>query len=123
MTACATTKIEYVREIPAVTFPVFPPPDCVEYDEEMDTVSMPLWYWQKIAEYKIDVDAAQDYLTALRGQADVERMRILSETGKKKTGARRRRSDTEGMEALARKTREKTDKKMRILSEKARGKK
>jgi hypothetical protein len=102
MTACATTKIEYVRKIPAVTFPVFPPPDCAEYDEEADAVSMPLWYWQKIAEYKIDVDAARDYLTALRGQADVERMRILTKTGKKKTG---------GMEALARKTREKTDKK------------
>jgi hypothetical protein len=84
MTACATTKIEYVREIPAVTFPVFPPPDCVEYDEEADTVSMPLWYWQKIAEYKIDVDAAREYLIVLRGQADVERMRILSEKARGK---------------------------------------
>jgi hypothetical protein len=84
MTACATTKIEYVREIPAVAFPVFPPPDCVEYDEETDTVSMPLWYWQKIAEYKIDVDAARDYLTMLRGQADVERVKILSTEAKKK---------------------------------------
>jgi hypothetical protein len=84
MTACATTKIEYVREIPSVTFPVFPPPDCVEYDEETGTVSMPLWYWQEIAEYKIDVDAARDYLTALRGQADVERTRILSKKAKGK---------------------------------------
>jgi hypothetical protein len=84
MTACATTKIEYVREIPAVTFPAFPNPDCVEYDEEADTVSMPLWYWQKVAEYKIDVDAIRDYLTLLHGQADVERMRILAEQGKKK---------------------------------------
>jgi hypothetical protein len=85
MTACATQpKIEYVREIPAAAFPVFPPPDCVEYDEETDAVSMPLWYWQKIAEYKIDVDAARDYLTALRGQAEGERMRILSENAKGK---------------------------------------
>jgi hypothetical protein len=68
MTACAT-KIEYVREIPAVTFPAFPPPDCVEYDEATGTVTMPLWYWQKIAEYKIDVDAARDYLKKLRAQA------------------------------------------------------
>ena len=67
MTACAT-KIEYVREIPAVNFPVFPPPDCVTYDEATDTVSMPLWYWQKIAEYKIDVDSARDYLAALRAK-------------------------------------------------------
>jgi hypothetical protein len=56
----------------------------VEYDEETDTVSMPLWYWQKVAEYKIDVDAIEEYLTILRGQADVERMKILSEKGKKK---------------------------------------
>jgi hypothetical protein len=89
-----------VREIPAVTFPVFAPPDCVEYDEKTDTVSMPLWYWQQIAEYKIDVDAIRDYLTLLRGQADVERMKILKERGKSKTG---------GMSALAEKTREKVD--------------
>jgi hypothetical protein len=74
MATCATTKIEYAREIPAVPFPVFPPPDCVEYNEATDTVTMPLWYWQKIAEYKIDVDAAHDYLRQLRTQA------ALSET-------------------------------------------
>jgi hypothetical protein len=104
MTACATTKIEYVREIPAVTFPVFPPPDCVEYDEETDTVSMPLWYWQKIAEYKIDVDAARDYLTVLRGQADVERMRMLKERGIQRADG--------GMGELAKKTRKRTDGKL-----------
>ncbi|MDR1586940.1 MAG: hypothetical protein LBS57_05745 [Treponema sp.] len=65
--ACASTpRIEYVHDVPAVTFPVFPPPDCVEYDETTDTVSMPLWYWQKIAEYKIDVDAVEEYLDKLR---------------------------------------------------------
>jgi hypothetical protein len=101
VTACATQpKIEYVREIPSVAFPVFPPPGCVEYNEETDTVSMPLWYWQKVAEYKIDIDAIRDYLTLLRGQADVERMRILKEQGKDKTG---------GMSVLARKTKEKVD--------------
>jgi hypothetical protein len=84
MSCAGTPRIEYVREIPAVVFPVFPPPDCVEYDETADTVFMPLWYWQKIAEYKIDVDAARDYLTLLRGQADVERMKILAERAKKK---------------------------------------
>jgi hypothetical protein len=71
-----------VREIPAIDFPVFPPPDCVEYDEATDTVFMPLWYWQDIAEYKIDVDAARDYLTLLRGQAEAERMKLLA--GRKK---------------------------------------
>ena len=67
MTACGTTPgVEYIHEIPDVVFPVFPPPDCVTYDEETDLVSMPLWYWQKIAEYKIDVDAIENYINQLR---------------------------------------------------------
>jgi hypothetical protein len=66
ITACETTpKIEYIHEIPDVTFPVFPPPDCVTYDDATDLVSMPLWYWQKIAEYKIDVDAIEAYIKGL----------------------------------------------------------
>ena len=65
--ACKTTpKIEYIHEIPDIIFPVFPPPDCVSYDDDTDLVSMPLWYWQKIAEYKIDVDAIRDYINQLR---------------------------------------------------------
>jgi hypothetical protein len=44
----------------------------VEYDEETDTVSMPLWYWRLIAEYKIDVDAAEEYLDRLRAEAQPE---------------------------------------------------
>jgi hypothetical protein len=65
--ACETTpKIEYIHEIPDVTFPIFPIPDSVTYDEETDTVSMPLWYWQKIAEYKIDVDTIEAYIKGLR---------------------------------------------------------
>ncbi|MGP1602717.1 hypothetical protein [Treponema sp.] len=35
-------------------------------DEETETVSMPLWYWQRIAEYKIDVDAIENYLNELK---------------------------------------------------------
>ena len=65
-TACVTTRTEYVHHVPAVVFPVFPPPDCVEYNEDTDTVSMPLWYWRKIAEYKIDVDAIAEYLKKIR---------------------------------------------------------
>jgi hypothetical protein len=62
-----------VRVIPVVAFPIFPQPDCVEYSEETDTVSMPLWYWQKIAEYKIDVDTAREYLLRLRAAAENRR--------------------------------------------------
>jgi hypothetical protein len=36
------------------------------YDEKTDLVSMPLWYWQKIAEYKIDVDAIAAHIKGLR---------------------------------------------------------
>ena len=67
ITACETTpRVEYIHETPDVSFPVFPPPDCVTYDEAGDIVSMPLWYWQKIAEYKIDVDAIEAYINQLR---------------------------------------------------------
>jgi hypothetical protein len=62
----APLKIEYIREVPDVVFPVFPPPDCVSFDAETETVSMPLWYWQDIAEYKIDIDAIEEYLSKLR---------------------------------------------------------
>jgi hypothetical protein len=40
---------------------------------------MPLWYWQKIAEYKIDVDAVERYIKRLRAEQDVQRMRVLQE--------------------------------------------
>ena len=67
MPACKTTpKIEVVHEIPTIIFPVFPPPDCVTFNPNNETVSMPLWYWQKIAEYKIDVDAIETYLNRLQ---------------------------------------------------------
>jgi hypothetical protein len=67
ITACKTIPaVEYIHEIPDVIFPVFPPPDCVTYNDETDLVSMPLWYWQKIAEYKIDVDAIAEYIKQLR---------------------------------------------------------
>ena len=69
ITACKTIPTaEYIHVIPDVIFPVFPPPDSVTYNDETDLVSMPLWYWQKIAEYKIDVDAIKEYLASLRAQ-------------------------------------------------------
>jgi hypothetical protein len=70
-TSCAgtavKTHIEYVYIAPDTpTFPIFPPPDHVAYDEETDLVTMPLWYWREIAEYKIGVDAVSDYLERLK---------------------------------------------------------
>jgi hypothetical protein len=62
----APPKIEYIREVPDIVFPVFPPPDCVSFDPETEIVSMPLWYWQDIAEYKLDIDALEEYLSRLR---------------------------------------------------------
>lgn len=67
ITACATSpKIEYVYETYDVVFPLFPDPEPVAFDDTTETVSMPLWYWQKIAEYKIEVDAIQSYFEKIR---------------------------------------------------------
>lgn len=61
-TNCATNrKIEYVYDIHDIVFPLFPDPEAVTFDEKTEIVSMPLWYWQKIAEYKIEVDAIEAY--------------------------------------------------------------
>jgi hypothetical protein len=45
---------------------------------------MPLWYWQKVAEYKIDVDAIEVYLKLLQAEQDVQRMKGLKEKALKK---------------------------------------
>ena len=67
ITACATSpKIEYVYETYDVAFPLFPDPEPVVFDDTTETVSMPLWYWQKIAEYKIEVDAIQSYFEKIQ---------------------------------------------------------
>jgi len=62
--SCVSTKTVVVHDVPDVEFPVFPDPDPVVLDG--DTVSMPLWYFQKIAEYKADVDKIEAYLKKLR---------------------------------------------------------
>jgi len=49
-----------------IVFPLFPDPEPVAFDDTTETVSMPLWYWQKIAEYKIEVDAIQSYFEKIR---------------------------------------------------------
>jgi hypothetical protein len=59
-------------------------PDCVVYDDETDLVSMPLWYWKKIAEYKIDVDAINKYFIALKKIDNTGGMRELSKETRKK---------------------------------------
>lgn len=64
--SCGTTRIEYVRDVPDVVFPTFPAPDGVTYDEESDTVTAPLEWYLRVAEYKIDVDAVEEYLNRLR---------------------------------------------------------
>ena len=60
-------RIEYIYELPDVPdFPHFPDPYPVSYDEGTDTVSMPLWYWQKVAEYKIDIDTIECYINQIK---------------------------------------------------------
>lgn len=63
--AAPQVRIEHIHDVPDVVFPVFPPPDAVAFDAASEIVSMPLWYWQKIAEYKVDVDAIEEYLNRL----------------------------------------------------------
>lgn len=66
ITNCATNhKIEYIYDVHDISFPLFPDPEAVTYDEKTGTVSMPLWYWQKIAEYKIEIDAIEAYFDKL----------------------------------------------------------
>lgn len=80
MTACQTSpKIEYVYDVPDVTFPTFPPPDCVTFDESTGTVSLPLWYWLLIANYKIDIDAIEQYMNALR---KLQREKLITDGGR-----------------------------------------
>jgi hypothetical protein len=70
---CETTpRVEYIHDIPDVVFPVFPPPEPVMLDVETETVSMPLWYWEKVAAYKIDVDAIEEYISRLRKESGEE---------------------------------------------------
>lgn len=69
MTSCATqTKVvtKVVHDVPDVEFPVFPDPEPVKLDEATETVSMPLWYYIKIAEYKADVDKIEVYFEKLQ---------------------------------------------------------
>ena len=65
MTSCASApKTVVIHDVPDVTFPTFPDPDPVTLVG--DTVSMPLWYYEKIAEYKADVDKIEAYMKKLR---------------------------------------------------------
>jgi len=73
--ACQTSKyIDYIHEIPDVVFPTFPPPDCVTLNDETEIVSMPLWYWRAIANYKIDVDAIESYFDRLREKKNLKEL-------------------------------------------------
>jgi hypothetical protein len=86
MTACASElRVFYIHEAPDTpVFPVFPPPDVVEYHDETGTVSMPLWYWQKIAEYKIDTDAIRNYIDGLRQREREEQAAAQAAKDKRK---------------------------------------
>lgn len=70
MSSCVSSKpvekVVVIHDVPDVTWPVFPDPEPVTFDPETEIVSMPLWYYQKIAEYKIDVDSIKNYWKALR---------------------------------------------------------
>ena len=60
----SSPKTVVVHDVPDVEFPTFPDPEPVTLDGE--NVTMPLWYFTKIAEYKADVDKIEAYLDELR---------------------------------------------------------
>ena len=64
LTSCASAKTVVIHDVPDVEFPVFPDPAPCVLDG--DTVSMPLWYFTAIAEYKADVDKIKEYFEKLR---------------------------------------------------------
>lgn len=67
MTSCvSTTKTVVIHDIPDVTFPTFPDPDPVSVDMTTGVVSMPLWFYEKIGEYKVNVDAIEKTFKELR---------------------------------------------------------
>ena len=60
----SSPKTIVIHDVPDVEFPTFPDPEPVALDGE--TVTMPLWYFTKIAEYKADVDKIEVYFKKLR---------------------------------------------------------
>lgn len=51
--SCKTTQSVNVRPFPS---PIVDGKNIVEYDQDTNTVSMPLWYWLEITEYVIEVE-------------------------------------------------------------------
>jgi hypothetical protein len=53
---------------PEISFPQPPAPFDVEYDDEAGTVTIPQELWLQIAEFYIDVDAAEKKYKAIRDE-------------------------------------------------------
>lgn len=68
LTSCKTIKEPEPEPVVTPSFPVFPDPykdgeSVVVYDETLDAVTMPLWYWKAIVRYKVDVDTVAAILS------------------------------------------------------------
>ena len=75
LTSCASSEPEkiYIFDIPAVSWPDFPDPWPVVFydvegnivltdDVEIWDVQVPYWYWNRIIEYKAEVDVIKNSL-------------------------------------------------------------
>lgn len=51
--SCKSTQSVNVKQFPS---PIVDGKNIVEYDQDTNTVSMPLWYWLEITEYVIEVE-------------------------------------------------------------------
>lgn len=67
--SCQTSqKSEEQNPVNDLYWPVFPSPVLndeyvVQYSEEKQLVTMPLWYWTLIVEYVVDIEANIEILT------------------------------------------------------------
>lgn len=74
--SCETTRVEYIRDVPEVSFPIFPEVYNEIYDFRMRTVTVPLDWYAAISVYKVDVDAVEEYLNRLRAEAEIENAEV-----------------------------------------------
>lgn len=65
--SCKSNQIEVVYYVPDIIFPTYPNPDNnVFYDEKNDEVRMKLSYYERIKNYKLEVDGIKNYYNYIK---------------------------------------------------------
>lgn len=65
---CSTTETVEEVIVPDMKFPEWPNPgqENFSFDDETDTISVPLNYWEKLFYYKNDIEALEEYYNGIR---------------------------------------------------------